>query len=289
MLPALLALATLMMAAPTTIAPISVNFTKDSVYKYESIITPSEVVEQENGLYTLVLEEDKLLGYCIYDNSDTPYLDGLKFDDEFVTNYTITDVDFSVEHTILVKTIYTNDVAGMLAAAKDGDWSKVMSNPLILIQLGYYVLAAISLIIGGFGLLKSKKKKIKDHDEIASAVSKQSVLAKEALVEALIAAIIPTFKEIGLQNASVVKALIMSKSNDNQDMMSLLDMLKSQLSDTEINNLVERIKAEANNAYNKKLIAEQKAKNTIKAIAEGNLKPKKEESILEQEDDGTSI
>ena len=125
----LLALATLALSIP---APITVNFTSDSVYTHESIITQKDVIKQDNDLYTIVLEQDHLLGYCIYDNQDTPYIDGLKFDDEFVTNYIIENVDLSVEHTILIKTVYTDDVAGMLVAAKDGDWSRILSNPLII-------------------------------------------------------------------------------------------------------------------------------------------------------------
>jgi len=265
----LLALATLAVATP---APISVNFTEDSVYKYDSILIPKEVVEQEDGLYTLVFEQDKLLGYCIYDNQETEYLDGLKFDDEFVTNYTVKNVDLSVEHNILIKTTYTNDVAGMLASAKDGDWSRILSNPLILFQIFYYALAAISIIAGGFGLLKARKKKVKSSDEIANAVSERAYNASQTLtkkaVDLVTEIITPVFAKLQSQNKSIIEALILSQTGDKDAKLSLIKLLESTANEDVSLLSNEIIKAIENEDAMKAKVKEE-AKKAVEQIAKG--------------------
>lgn len=276
MIPILLALAT------TVVAP-TIQFTTDSVYTKENIITISDVsVDETTGLYTMYLEEDKLLGYCIYDNPETSYIDGLKFDNEYVTDWVVSGVDFSIEHTFYIKTTYTDDAAGMLMAAKDGDWSRLLSNPVILLQLVYYIVAFVSIVIGGFGLVKSKNKKVKTAEEIASAVAKQATVAKDQLVETTIALITPVFEKLNNQNADIIKALVMSKSKDNADTLALLDLLKDSQTGEDITALVERIKTALTELYEQQAKSVKDAKDTIEAIANGTFTDS-------MEDDGTSI
>ena len=199
--------------ATLTLTP-TVQFTSDSVYVKDNILSV-EIREnlsddEEHTLISkdLILKENHLLGYTIYDNKDTDYIDGLKVDGNYVFGWRVENFDDSVEHIIQVKTVYTDDAAGMLVAAKDGDWSKLLSNPLIIVQLGYYVLAALSIILGGFGLFKSKKKKIRDHNQIAKAVTEQAEMAKNALIETAVEIITPLFEKLGNQNASIIKALL---------------------------------------------------------------------------------
>lgn len=277
MLPILLALATTTLVAPT------IQFTTDSVYTKENIITVTDVtLDETTGLCTMYLEEDKLLGYCIYDNPETEYIDGLKFDDEYVTDWVVSGVDFSVEHIIHIKTTYTDDAAGMLMAAKDGDWSRLLSNPVILLQIAYYIVAFISIVVGGFGLVKSKNKKVKTAEEIASAVTKQATVAKDQLVETTIALITPVFEKLNNQNADIIKALVMSKSKDNTDTLALLDLLKDSQTGEDITDLVERIKTALTELYEQQAKNVKDAKDTIEAIANGTFT----DSV---EDDGTSI
>ena len=255
-------LATLAVAAPSApIADISVQFTADSVYKHESVIKPKELIEQEDGLYTIILEQDHLLGYCIYDNPDTPYIDGLKFDEEFVSNYAVENVDFTVEHTILIKTVYTDDIAGMLASAKDGDWSRVLSNPVIILQIVYYVLAAVSLISSGIVLFKSKLKKVKDHNEIASEVKTEAAKSSSDLkedasntIKGIANALLEQSKS---QNQKIIKALMLSQSKDPTSSLALVDLLK-EVSDESEAALSETIK------------------NSIKEVAEAKAKAKQD-------------
>ena len=286
-------LATLMATTPIAPAPISVNFTKDSVYKYESIITPTDVQEQEDGLYTIILEEDKLLGYKIYDNQETPYIDGLKFDDNFVTNYIVTDVDLNVEHTILVKTVYTEDVAGMLAAAKDGDWSRALSNPLILFQLGYYLLAAISVIVGLIVGFKSKSKRVKTADEFSGALSalfndkvdSLSIGLEKTLTDWVTNLTMPIYEKMQSQNKDLLSALILSQSGDEKSKLALIDLLKaSARDDTDL--ISEQIKKAIKDANLAKNLIKTNAENTIKEIASGTFGTEPNQGPV---DDGTSI
>ena len=183
----ILVLATL--ASTTVSSGPKIQFTNDSVYSSENIIScevvenkesiqvPVEHVDEVTGEVTeeleeqeiisksLLLKENHLLGCMIYDNPDTEYVDGLKIDDQWVTDWMVENYDDSIEHVLKIKTVYTEDVSGMLLAAKDGDWSKILSNPLILLQIFYYLLAALSIIGGAIGLVKVKGKKVKSAKE----------------------------------------------------------------------------------------------------------------------------
>ena len=283
MLPILLASAAL---ALTPVSP-TIQFTSDSVYTKNNILS-YEIVEHytEEEIPTLiskdlVLKENHLLGYTIYDVKETEYIDGLKIDGQFVFDWKVSDFDDTKDHLIQIKTFYTEDAAGILVAAKDGDWSLLLANPLVIFQIIYYVLAAISLIIGGFGLLKSKKSKVKTSEEIAGEVSKQADLAKEHIIATTIALITPLFKKLNSQNSDIIKALVMSKSQNNNDTLALLDLLKNAQSGEDLTELVERIKKEAEEAFAKSATAKKEAIETIDAIADGVFK--------ETEDDGTSI
>lgn len=279
MLP-ILALATLALSTP---AQITVNFTSDSVYTYESIIEPKEVIDQEDGYYTLILQQDNLLGYCIYDNPETEYLDGLKFDDSFVTNYTIKNIDFSIEHTFLIKTVYTDDIAGMLAAAKDGDFSKILSNPLMIIQLGYYILAAISIILGGFGIFKSKKKKIKTIDEITSSITEKARSSSTALQEVstnLITSLItPTLEKLQTQNQAIIEAFILAQSGDKNSKLALVELLKNTATE-DVTLLSDNLIKAVEEAAKIKEKAKEDANKVIKEIASGNFKGTPEDDDL---------
>lgn len=266
----LLALATLAVSIPTS---ITVGFTNDSVYKQESIIDTKEVIEQEDGLYTIIFEQDKLLGYRIYDNPETEYLDGFKFDDAFVTNYTVSDVDLSLDHTILIKTVYTDDVAGMLAAAKDGDFSRLMANPLMVIQLVYYILAALSLVAGGVGLLKAKKSKVKDHDEIASSVASKATKASEELkneaVNLISGIVTPVCEKLQSQNQAIIEALILAQSGDEGSKLALINLLKQTATEDVTlvsDNIIKSIKDA--NAFKEKV--KEQASKVVEKIASGD-------------------
>lgn len=277
----LLLLATAAISAGT-IAPITVNFTSDSVYTKESIIKPKELIQEEDSeLYTIVLEEDHLLGYCIYDKSDTAYIDGLKFDDAYVTNWIVEHVDLSVEHTLHVKTVYTDDTAGMLAAAKDGDWSRVLSNPLIIIQMFYYLLAATSVIAGGLGLAKSRKNKAKTVAEISKESEANAMLIVSEIV-------VPVFKKLQLQNQKVIEALVLSQSEDKESKVALINLLEETAVEN-IEDISTSIKSSITKAMEAKDVAKEKAKQVIKELSQDIREIKKDSEEIIKDIGGISI
>lgn len=82
----LLSLALLSMPLAEAQVPI-ITFSTDSVYKQDKILTLDVKLEdEESTIGTLYFKETYIAGYAIYDNKETEYIDGLKFDGEFVTN-----------------------------------------------------------------------------------------------------------------------------------------------------------------------------------------------------------
>lgn len=252
----------------STAATPTVSYTNDSVYTKDCVTMT--VVEEEDLSYTLVLEQKDLLGYCVYDETDTPHIDGLRLDEEYIYNWEVTNYDPTVEHTLYIKTVYTTDVAGMLAAAKDGDFSAVLSNPLTILQLIYYIIAGLSIILGGFGLLKSRKVKIKDHNEIAATVKNaatESMLSIETLTSAIIENVfIPAVKNIQDQSNGILEALILSKNDDADSKLAMVDLLKRAATGFDAEKLAEETKEKIKEALAKQqalLEAAKKAKEQI--------------------------
>lgn len=282
---------TLMMLTLIALTPYSGNvdykFTSDSVYKKDNILTV-EVQKESDGDETLIFKQNYVLGYEIYDNPETPYIDGLKVDDNFVTDWKIEHFTVNIDHTITIKTVYSSGVDGMITAARDGDISKILANPLVLLQLGYYSLAAVSLIIGGFGLFKSRKLKLKSSEEIANAVTKQAELSKQKITDATIGIlnnlVTPVFEKLKAQNQSIIEALVLAKSGKSEDIIAMIDLLKKSASE-DISVITEQIKKsieEANNLADK---TKQEAIKVIKEISTENVKT--EPTTVP--DDGTSI
>ena len=279
----------------------AIQFTKDSVYKNNNILS-CEVVEisnineetgEENISKQLILKENRMLGYTIYDNPNTAYIDGLKVDDEFVTDWVVNNYDESIEHSIKIKTVYTDDAAGILMAAKDGDWSKLLSNPIIVIQGLYYLLAAGSLIAGLVIAGKSKKKTSKTVNEYGTELNKVfnnrvaslSTNLEDSLVNLVSTLTLPMYEEIQAQNKDLLSALILSQSGDEKSKLAMIDLLKTSAS-KDIKLLSEEIKEKIKSANLTASLMKTNAENTIKEIAKGtfNTEPKQGEV-----DDGTSI
>lgn len=280
---------TIMMLALVALTPYTgnatYNFTQDSVYTKDNVLTVS-VETNPDYSKSLILKPNYVLGYEIYDNPDTPYIDGLKVDDNFVTDWRVDNFAPDLDHTITVKTVYSSGIDGMLASAKDGDLSALLSNPVTLLQLSYYLLAVISIVLGGFGLMKSKKTKIKSADDIAEAVTKQALASKEEISKAAISMldtmVTPVFEKLNAQNQSIIEALVLAKSGKSEDVLAMIELLKKSATE-DISIITDNIKkniAEANKLADK---TKQEAIKTIKEISTTNVKTEP------TKDDGTSI
>lgn len=303
-------LATLASTAMTNTPTL--QFSKDSVYLNNNIIA-CEVLEfhnekvipaEEEGAEDVVidevtkllsLKENHLLGYTIYDNPDTAYIDGLKLDDEWVYDWVVENYDDSIEHTLKIKTVYTDDVAGMMMAAKDGDWSRILSNPLIIIQLIYYTIAAIGLAVGLIFGSKNKGKAIKTVNQFSSEIdniftTKVDVLSEhiEGAVVAYVENLInPILEKQDQHNKDLVSALILSQSGDEKSKLALIDLLKVSAKE-DVNLISEQIKKSIKDANLAKALIKTNAENTIKEIANGTFVEQPKPAV-EPEDDGTTI
>ena len=284
------------LASATLASGPNIQFTSDSVYTKNDIIS-CEVIEIQNAetgeiSKDLIIQEKQLLGYSIYDNQETDYIDGLKIDGEWVTGWRVKNFDDSEDavHTFQVKTVYTDDAAGMLMAAKDGDWSRLLSNPLILLQIFYYVLAAFSLLFGLIFGTKQKGKTIKTTNEFGAELNnifsqKVGLLAtnaEDAIIKYVDSLVMPVYNEMQAQNKDLLSALILSQSGDEKAHIAMIDLLKASAS-KDVNLISEQIKKGIRDANLQKELLKAQAENTIKELAE-SVKPAQVE-----EEDGTSI
>jgi len=230
----------------------SVKFTSDSVYRNESILDMSvlerktveiddasgEIVSEDKE-YVLCIAKNYVLGYDVYDNPETPHIDGIKVNDAFLSeDWDIPNFDLDSDYTVTVKTVYSDDIAGWLARAKDGDFSAVLSNPVMLLQFVYYIMAAVSIILGGFGVFKSRKSKAKTASEIASAVAVKAgdleLLAAEKIREVEDRALnmvedvcTPMMSMLSKQNDTLIQATVLARNGDEQSTLALLELLKN--------------------------------------------------------------
>lgn len=259
-----LLLASIALATFTPIEPV-IEFTSDSVYKCDDILEidlrKSENFE-ETYLVDIELKEVSRLGYKIYDVPETPYIDGVKWDGEWLdSSWIISNVDFSKAHTLQIKTIYTDDYAGMIMSAKDGDWSLMLKNPETILKLIYYGLSVISILVSVILLMFGKKHKAKSSEEISNKVT----LASEKLQASIELEVQKSIKSIV---SPIIKSLVLSKSNNPEDIVAMLDLLESTDSKEEIKELSSNIKTEvAKQAEVKKAQIEQ-AKEDVRKIAE---------------------
>lgn len=291
------------------VAPV-VNFTTDSKYTKESILTFSvtekTVTETSDELarpvsedvtYLLNVKENYVIGYDIYDKEDTDYIDGIKIDGVFLpSDWTLPNYDPSIEHIVTVKTVYSNDIGGWFAQAKDGDFSAIMSNPIMLLQLFYYLLAAGSLIFSGVAFFKSRKHKAKTSGEIASEVAlKAKDLEKiaegklndvEERALAMMSDIItPALDNIRKQNETLIQATVLARSGDEESTLALLELLRK--SGTEgVDETATAVKTRIKEAQAK---AKEDKNNAIKTMKEAIAEISAPVETPKSDYDGTSI
>lgn len=266
----------LLATALATFTPVMPNmsFTSDSVYKCDDILTADfEKCEnfEETYLVDVYLKENKLLGYKIYNDPSTPYVDGIKWDGEWLADdWIIRNVDFSKEHTLQIKTVYTTDYAGMIMSAKDGDWSLMLQNPENVLKLVYYALATVSIVFGGFSLLRNRKFKLNIKDQIATALAEKSEEFKtnaEFKINSFVDGITPVIEAQEAKYNNIIKGLMLSQSKDAQDTLALIELLEKSNDKEEILKVAEQIKTKVTTKAEAKAAEIAEAKAAVQAIA----------------------
>lgn len=267
-----------------TLMTPSVSFTEGSTYDGSKILTV-DVKEEYDGTHTLNLTENYVFGHEIYDNPETDYIDGIKIDGEYLTSWTVHHWDPTVEHNIEVKTVYTEDFAGALARAKDGDFSEIMKNPLMYIQMFYYGLNTVSIILSVLALRAFKK----NNKQVATEIDEKVVDRVNTGIDNIISLVSVALDKFGTvvvneihkEYQAIIKAQILSHSGKDEDVVTLLDLLNN-VSTENISEKISEIKDVILEQIKTKKISKQTALDTISKISD-------KVSDLIDKYDGTSI
>lgn len=234
---------------------VTINYTRDSAFSagvyYE--IGYDELTEQVYLELFTYLEE----GYAIYDKDTTVYIDGIKINDTFlecdpyVYRYYLTDP--TVSYTITVKTVYTDSFMGTLAKIQNGDASilDLFENPVLAMQVIYYAIAIVSLILSVILSRKVKTTKAKTSNEIAAAVAASNEESKVALItdvtNLILNNIAPMLDTCVKSNQNVVKAIALSNSKSKDAPLAILDVLAT-VSQADLTEVIEKLKTDISNA-----------------------------------------
>lgn len=222
---------------------VNLIYTSDSVRATGILLEPyTDSVKFEAGF---VIRKDLEMGVQIYDDPATEIIEGIRVNGAEVTSYVVPiDLDAPQDYNVEIKLDYADGIFGTFAKISDGklDWETVLEEPLIYTQAIYYLIAAISLIIGGLGAASSKKKKVKTANEIADAVDFRvregceafAVIYTDVLKENLL----PVFQTMVDSNKSVVKAITISTSKTKEAPVALLDTLK-EISDVDVSKVID--------------------------------------------------
>lgn len=222
-------------------------YTSDSVVKdgltYQ---TYSDPISKQSGIE---LVPNFGVGYVIYDNPETEIIDGIRINDAETTSLRIPiSEDTEVfTYTIAIKTVYAEGASGTLAQILDGtfDYSQLLTNPVVIFQLIYWVVMAITAVVGFGVAIKSKGAKVKTSDEIASKVSEQSDEFRAQLIDAVTnmvkSEILPLAQASVNSGKEAVKAILLSTSKSKEAPSALLDVF-AESSSIDITNLVDEVR-----------------------------------------------
>ena len=215
----------------------TITYTSDSLAT--TGLTYDVVIDQltETAYITLIPDFD--FGYEIYDSPDTEYIDGIRVNGQTVTSLKIPLEVGVTSYDILVKVTYSEGTSGTIAKLFSGNltFDDFVSSPVLLLQGFYYIIAAISLTCSGIGVLKSKKKRVKTADDIASLVDKRAIEVQQEFSKKFIEIVsnnfIPIINSAVSTNQDVIKAVALSTSKAKTAPIELIELLqKSSNNDT---------------------------------------------------------
>ena len=226
---------------------VNLTYTPDSVRAEGIWLEPwTDAVKQSAGFK---ISSDIAFGVEIYDDPATTIIDGIRINGQEVSSLVYTfDLDNPSDTLVEVRLVYSENLLGDIAKMSDGtyNWTELIENPVMLMQLAYYVLAALSIIISSFAALSSKKKKVKTANEIADAVDARVQAGVEAFAtqysEYLKESLLPVISQMVETNKTVVKAITLSTSKAKEAPIALLDVLQ-EVSDVDAAKLIDEARA----------------------------------------------
>ena len=225
---------------------VTFRYTSDSTastgISYE---TYSDVILNEVGFKIV---EDLPIGHVIYDNPETSYIDGIRVNGATVDSFKVVTSEDVSQYVVDLRIVYDEGVLGDIARMSDGtyDWTQLLANPVILLQLGYWALAIITVIVGLITSIFGKKAKVKTADEISSNVTNAAEVAltriEERVTETVIAEFTPVFQTILSDMENVIKAVTISTSKSKDAPLALLDVLQDTVKSNDINTIIDNVR-----------------------------------------------
>ena len=225
------------------------TYTSDSVVKEGmSYQTYSDPISNQSGIE---LVPNFGLGYIIYDDAETEIIDGIRINGAEVTSLRIpinTEAPV-LEYTVAIRTVYATGASGDIAQIFDGtyDYTKLITNPIIIFQLLYWIFMAAAGFVGLVVAIKSKKLKVKSSDEIAAKVTENVDVFRDRLTESVTeivkSEILPLAQASVKSGKEAVKAILLSNSSSKEAPSALLDVFKES-SDIDISNIVDEVREE---------------------------------------------
>lgn len=252
---------------------IDVSYTADSVSADGVSLEPyTDTLKFETGF---TIKYDLPTGIVVYDDASTPIIEGIRVNGAEISELKIpVDLDNPCNYLVEIRLVYADGLAGTVAkiSAGDFDWKTVMEEPLLAMQILYYAIAALSIIIGGLGLASSKKKKVKTANDIATIVDERVREGCEAFsiqyTELLKDNLLPVFHTMVDTNKAVVKAITVSTSKSKEAPVALLDLLK-EVSDVDVEHVIDDARDEVLKNIANLDAKRENIRNTLHHIAEG--------------------
>lgn len=273
MIKLLLAAALFTVATPTE---PTITYTSDSVISEGVSLNVLETSTEDNVIVKVVV--DLPMGYVIYDDASTSYIDGIKVNDEYLgSDYLIQNYDANQNYTILVKTTYSRGIAGIVASIQDGtyDYGKIFSNPVMIFQIIYYVIAIIAVIISGILASKSKKwKSITTANWQTVAENKMKEMqarTTEQNMKYFSENLMPLIKTILSNEQNIVKSIAISMNKDKNAPIAVLDILQEVSSNVDTDKIISEAKEsleEANKAKEEAIAKANKELDELSKITE---------------------
>lgn len=236
----------------------------DSVSDSVSYDITYDAVTEKNVL-TLSVED---LGICIYDDSKTSYIDGIRINGETVDSLKF-PIDISKENKIVVRTVYKEDFTGTLAQITDGtyDYTNLLTNPVGILITAYYVLAFVLTLGSVIAMFRGKNKKIKTSEDIANAVDTRAKEAFNLMSDKISEVLKPFVQSMYDTQETIVEAVVLMNSKDPNSHLEALECLK-KIASTDVMSAISKVGTELKSVITDTQTHKQHAIDNLTKIAE---------------------
>ena len=268
-------------AAPAEFPVPEIQYTEDSVIKEGVTCTLEEVVLGEESAYYLTVNVDLPLGYTIYDDTETEGIEGITVGETILPDsYILSDLDYTKLLTINVKTVYSKGAAGVIAAINDGtyDYAQLLASPIAIMQGVYYVVSAVGLVLGGFGLFKSAKEKAKTAKEwekvadehLKTTIEEVKTECLNTINKYLTTDFRPLIEQCLSNDQNIIKAIALQTSKSKEAPTAILELLAKISTDVDAVKIINEANKSIKSAEEAKLKAAEEVKKSLAEISKVN-------------------